>query len=159
MQTNDQIVPRDMTPTSPVDELKVVGFSGGVINPNAEIKSGVTSITKPPAERVTRNFNNNRKERRNLLRRMKAMGIIPKHETAKEAAERKHRSQIAGDQIHSQFLAQVETNVRNQKADAEAAQLRALTEVWGEEKARQIIANNKQIEDKRIAKLKKRGIK
>jgi len=144
-----------------IQELKVPegGFSGGVIDPNAEIKPGKTSIAKPRAQRSSGSFNNNRRERRNLLRKMKGMGLIPKHETAKDAAERKHRSQIAGDQIHAQFLAQVETTLRSQKAEHEAEQLRALTATWGEEKARKIISDNRRIEEKRIAKLKRRGIK
>ena len=98
----------------------------------------------------------NRTERRKLA---KQFGLLTtKGEPRERSIERRERSRIAGEQIHSQFLAENEVHLREQAADMEARQLENLTASHGAEEAARIIANNKRLQQKREAKLKRKGV-
>ena len=97
-----------------------------------------------------------RGQRRELA---KAMGMIPKSETPQQWNDRIRRSQEAGRQIDRQFKNNCETNLRNAAAEAEARQLNSLTEKFGEEKAKEIMAHNRKVADDRAKKLEARRIK
>ena len=92
----------------------------------------------------------NRKERKKLA---KQFGLKSNNETAEQRQERVHRSMIAGNQIHQQFLMQTENNIRNQEAEKEAKVLQSLIEAFGPEIAAEMVENNKKLEDKRKEKL------
>jgi len=96
----------------------------------------------------------NRKERKNLAKRL---GLKNNNETTSQRQERIERSRIAGNQIHQQFLMQVENDQRNQLVEKEAQVLKSLTESVGAEEAARIIASNKAAEEKRRLKLQKRN--
>lgn len=98
----------------------------------------------------------NRKQRRELA---KSMGLLGKKETPQQWHDRVSRSIEAGRQIHQQFMNEVETRLRNAAADREAKILNSLTEKWGEEKAKEIVASNRAIAEAREEKLRKRRIK
>lgn len=94
----------------------------------------------------------NRKERKKLA---KQFGLT-KNETTAQKRERVSRSIVAGKQIHQQFLMQTENSIRNQMVEKEAACIRSLTETVGAEAAERMIANNKEVEAKRQAKLNRK---
>lgn len=95
----------------------------------------------------------NRKERKNLA---KKLGLVKSDETSKQRQDRIERSKIAGNQIHQQFLMQVENDQRNQLVEKDAQVLMSLTESLGAEEAARIMANNKAVEEKRRQKLLKK---
>jgi hypothetical protein len=98
----------------------------------------------------------NRKERKNLA---KQLGLKNKNESDKQRQERVSRSIIAGDQIHQQFLMQVENDLRNQRVEEDAKILKSLTESFGEAEAKRIMASNTVAAEKRKQKklLKKKN--
>ena len=91
----------------------------------------------------------NRRQRRELAR---SMGML-KNESHEAWQERVRRSQEAGRQIDRQFKNNSETNVRNAQADADAQRLKDLIESVGEEKAKEMMANNRKVSEAREAKL------
>lgn len=95
---------------------------------------------------------NNRKERKKMTKRLKAMGLIPKRESDEQRKERTARSKIAGQQIHSQFLAATETELRAKAVENEIQQVKNLAESIGEEKAKKMVENNRKLVAAREAK-------
>lgn len=95
-------------------------------------------------------MNYNRKGRRNLA---KKLGLFGKPETQEEMHERLARAKNAGEQINSQFLAQVESDIREQEVVIEQRQMHNLTESVGRTEAERIIAHNRALEEQRRQKL------
>lgn len=97
-----------------------------------------------------------RKERRALAR---SLGMIGQTESPTQWRARIRRSQEAGRQIHRQFVNNCESNLRNAAADTEARILASYTASHGEERANEIVTNNRKIAESRSERLAERFAK
>lgn len=98
----------------------------------------------------------NRRQRRELA---KQMGLIGKNESPTAWASRVGRSIEAGKQIDRQFKNNNETDMRNAEADAEAATLSTLIEKVGDDRANEIMTNNRKLAEDRATELTERRAK
>lgn len=109
----------------------------------------------------------NRKERRKIAKMLGLHGKrietvelpdgtkkqVKRKETPEERLERVWRGAEAGRNIETQFTQQVENSIREQLLAKETQALANLTAAVGEEKAREILLNNFQVEQKRTSDL------
>lgn len=153
-QVNDEVKSNpEPTPVN-LDNLTVDVNSKSNLDPNKMPDISKANIVKFEPEAELRNHS--RRDRKNMMRKLKKMGLIPKHETQKTRAERIHRSRLAGEQMHTQFMMDNEMSIRKQEAEKQHAQFKNLAESFGEEKAREIIAKNMELARKREEKLRSR---
>jgi hypothetical protein len=108
----------------------------------------------------------NRRERRRLAKALGLYGTAmdtvkdaegndinkTRPENDKEAKERRSRGRIAGDQIHSAFLQKVENDLRAADTKKDEEVFANLAKSVGEERAKEIVKNNLEVERKRLEK-------
>ena len=90
-----------------------------------------------------------RKERKKIAR---DLGLIKKDMTFKERMEQGTRANEAGKQVSQRFLEINENSLREQEIQREQKQLADWTATYGEEEARKMIADNREIDEKRRRK-------
>lgn len=94
-----------------------------------------------------------RKQRRDLAR---MMGLLSSKDRYSVWLDRVRRSIGAGKQIDAEFKMGIENSIRTQLTAVEAKALKNLTDSVGEDRAKEIIANNHKIQKDREDRLRAR---
>lgn len=126
-----------------------------MIDPNKPISeslkesgTGKIKVKKAEPQQESMGFYS-RRDRRRLA---KQFGLDKIKETREEKLDRQHRAMEAGQQIHSLHVMEAENSLRNQKAEKEALRIQGLVEIFGEEKVKEILADEAKITAKKNAK-------